>query len=625
MINVVPIPLQLRWILASVLCLLAVISQAAHKSPNVLLILADDLGWSDTTLYGTTKLYETPNLERLAKRGMTFSRAYAASPLCSPTRASLLTGQNPARIGITAPVCHTKTVRLKAAVRAQASPQAKALICDSATRFDTRHHTLAETLKAAGYATAHFGKWHLGPAPWSPLEHGFDIDVPHWPGPGPAGSFVAPWKFPNFKERSPREHIEDRMGDEAVAFMEKHTDKPFFLNYWQFSVHAPFDAKREYISRHRERIDPEDAQRSPTYAAMVQSLDENVGKMLNALDRLGMADNTIVIFYSDNGGNMYNEVDGTTPTSNRPLRGGKATMWEGGIRVPAVFSWPGRIATGARSDAMIQSTDIYPTLLELLDLKPQPDQVFDGVSIVPALRGLPFDRGPMFTYFPHQTRVPDFLPASASVHRGDWKLIRLFHQGSGTRHAYELFNLKQDVGEHNNLASKRPALVAELDALIEGFLTDTEAVVPRPNPNYRPEQQTKAMPGVSPMKNITLKRSNGALEVMATGPDPHLQLIPGKPLSAGKRVFEIRIKSAATTGAQFFWQEKGTRPAYHRDRRIDFKLKGGAVAHDYRIPFEAKRPLTAFRLDPFPGKGAATIESARITDASNNTIYQWKF
>ena len=612
-------------ILASILAIPSVHAQTAPARPNILLILADDLGWSDTTLYGTTKLYETPNLERLANRGMTFTRAYAASPLCSPTRASILTGQNPARIGITAPVCHTRTVRLKPAVRPKAPPQAKALICDSVTRFDTNYHTLAETLKGAGYSTAHFGKWHLGPAPWSPLEHGFDIDIPHWPGPGPAGSFVAPWKFPNFKESAPHEHIEDRMGDEAVRFMERHKDKPFFLNYWQFSVHAPFDAKKEYIARHRKRIDPSDAQRSPTYAAMVQSLDENVGKMLDALDRLGISDNTIVIFYSDNGGNMYNEVDGTTPTSNRPLRGGKATMWEGGVRVPAVFAWPGHIAANSRSDAMIQSTDIYPTLLELLNLRARPGQVFDGVSIVPALNGRPFDRGPMFTYFPHQTRVPDFLPASASVHRDDWKLIRLFHQGDKAAHAYELFNLKNDAGERDNLASKRPDLVAELDSLIAGFLKDTGAVVPKPNPNYNPNLQSTSATGVKPIKNVTLQEQAGTLRVTATGPDPHLQLTPDKPLPAGKLVFAVRIKSPAKTDAQFFWQEKGARPAFHKSRRIDFKLRGGDTSHEYRISFEAKRPLANFRLDPFPGKGRAAIESALIQDTSNNTIYEWKF
>jgi arylsulfatase A-like enzyme len=183
----------------------------------------------------------------------------------------------------------------------------------------TEYRTLAETLKDAGYATAHFGKWHLGPEPYSPLQQGFDVDLPHHPGPGPAGSFVAPWKFANFKEKAPGEHIEDRMATEAVAWMEQTKDKPFYMNYWMFSVHAPFDAKKANIEKHHARIDPKDAQRSPTYAAMIQSMDDAIGTLLDALDRLKLSDNTIIIFTADNGGNMYNEVDGTTPTSNRPL------------------------------------------------------------------------------------------------------------------------------------------------------------------------------------------------------------------------------------------------------------------------------------------------------------------
>ena len=478
--------MKLTTILCAIVAAFSGTLAAAETKPHIIFILADDLGWSDTTLYGTTKLYQTPNLERLAQRGMLFTRAYAASPLCSPTRASILTGMNPARIGITAPNCHLPQVALQPVVREKTPPTSKATLVDSATRLDTRHVTLTERLQAAGYTTGHFGKWHLGPEPYSPLQHGFDVDVPHWPGPGPAGSFVAPWKFKDFKERTPGEHIEDRIGDEAVAFIAAHKDKPFFLNYWQFSVHAPFDAKRELIEKYRPLIDPQSPQRSPTYAAMVQSLDDNVGKMLGALDRFGLADKTAVIFFSDNGGNMYNAVDGTTPTSNAPLRGGKASMFEGGVRVPAIVSWPGVTEAGVRSDAMIQSTDFYPTILNLLGLPPTPNHPLDGKDITPALRGETFDRGPIFTYFPHQPGVPDNLPPSVSVHRGDWKLIRLFYEGEKGAHAYHLYNLKDDLGETNNLSSDKPELVKELDALIETFLADTSAVVPKHNPNYNP-------------------------------------------------------------------------------------------------------------------------------------------
>ncbi|MCR4415941.1 MAG: sulfatase [Thermoguttaceae bacterium] len=482
----------------AILAFLCSRSVAAEDSkPNVLLILADDLGWSDTTLYGTTKFYQTPNIERLAQRGMTFTRAYSASPLCSPTRSAILTGLSPARTGITTPNCHLPHVVLEASPGKSAAANQKAIQPTPVSRLKTDYHTLAKLLKDAGYATGHFGKWHLGPEPYSPLQHGFDVDVPHWPGPGPAGSFVAPWKFPDFKERTPGEHIEDRMAQEAVAFMEKHKDHPFYLNYWQFSVHAPFDAKKALIEKYRARVNPSDPQRSPTYAAMVESMDEAVGTLLDTLDRLKIADRTIIIFTSDNGGNMYNEVDGTTPTSNAPLRGGKATMFEGGTRVPCVVLWPGITAAGARSDALIQSEDFYPTLLEGLGLKLAPGQRFDGVSILPALKGLPLARDAVFQYFPHAPGVPDWLPPSVSVHRADgWKLIRIFHGGDNGAHRYLLFNLRDDLGEKHNLAAQKPELVRELDALIEKFLADTKAVVPIPNPAFDPSKYRPELEGV---------------------------------------------------------------------------------------------------------------------------------
>ena len=456
------------------------------KQPNVVIILADDLGWSDTTLYGTTKFYQTPNIERLAKRGMTLTRAYSASPLCSPTRSALLTGLSPARTGITTPNCHLPQVILEAKTGKSAAPDQKAIQPQPPTRLKQEYRTLAETLKDAGYATGHFGKWHLGSEPYSPLQQGFDVDVPHHPGPSPAGSFVAPWKFANFKEKTPGEHIEDRMADEAVAWMEKNKDRPFYLNYWMFSVHAPFDAKRANIDRHRARVNAADPQRSPTYAAMIQSMDDAIGTLLDALARLQIADNTIVIFTADNGGNMYNEIDGTTPTSNAPLRGGKATMFEGGTRVPGVVVWPGVTAAGSRSDALVQSEDYYPTLLAGLNLQPAEGQRFDGASILPALKGESLPDKAIFQYFPHSPGVPDWLPPAVSVHLGDWKLIRIFYGGEKGAHRFMLFNLRNDLGERNNLAPQHPELVAKLDALIGEFLTDTSAVVPVPNPAFDP-------------------------------------------------------------------------------------------------------------------------------------------
>lgn len=469
--------------------------------PNVLFILADDLGWSDTTLYGHTTFYKTPNVERLARRGMLFTQAYSASPLCSPTRSAILTGLSPARTGITVPNCHLPQVTLEATPGAKAPPDKKSVQPNPVSRLKTEYRTLAESLKEAGYATGHFGKWHLGPEPYSPLQQGFDTDVPHWPGPGPAGSFVAPWKFPDFDADpgEPDQHIEDRMAKEAVAWLERHKDRPFYLNYWMFSVHAPFDAKKALIEQCRARVDPKNPQRCPTYAAMVESMDDAVGTLLDALDRLGLADRTIIVFTSDNGGNMYNEVEGERPTSNAPLRGGKATMYEGGTRVPCAVAWPGITAAGARSAAIIQSEDFYPTFLEGLGLPAAPGQRFDGVSLMPALKGGALDRQAVFQYFPHDPGVPDWLPPAVSVHSGDWKLIRIFYGGESGAHRYLLYNVKDDLGEASNLAAQEPGRVQALDALIETFLKDTKAVVPIPNSafdpaKYRPEDEGKQKP-----------------------------------------------------------------------------------------------------------------------------------
>jgi arylsulfatase A-like enzyme len=484
----------------------------AAEKPNVLFILADDLGWSDTTLYDTTTLYQTPNVERLAKRGMTFRRAYAVSPLCSPTRASILTGLHPARHGITSPVCHLPEVALQARTLPNGPSPSKVTVCKSATRLDTRYETLAETLKDAGYATGHFGKWHLGPEPYSPLQHGFDVDVPHTPTAGPPGGYFSPWKGISLEPRMSREHIEDRMADEAIKFIEKHKDRPFFLNYWQFSVHSPFQAKRPLIEKYRKRVDPNSRQRSPTYAAMVETFDAAVGKLVDALDHFNLLDNTIIFFTSDNGGNTYSHVDGVHPTSNAPLRGGKATLWEGGIRVPCVVIWPGHAEPGTISGALIQSCDFYPTILHMLGLAASENQQFDGISIVPALEGKPLPRESHYSYFPHGLPVPDGIRPAVAVHHGDWKLFRIFHNGDQGAHQWRLYDLVHDVGERNDLAAQHPDIVRELDSRIDRFLTDTDARVPTPNPDYKPRrEQPRTSPEPKerrpkpPSKKISLK------------------------------------------------------------------------------------------------------------------------
>jgi len=540
-------------------------------------------------------------------------------------------------------------VLLTPTVKNSAHPGLKQVGTESVSRLKTSYQTLPKSLKSAGYATGHFGKWHLGPEPYSPLEHGFDVDVPHHAGPGPAGSYVAPWKFKDFDHDPgvPDQHVEDRMAEEAVVWMERHKDKPFFLNYWMFSVHAPFDAKKELIDDYRNKVDPKDAQRSPTYAAMIESMDDAVGTLLDTLDRLKIADQTIVIFASDNGGNMYNEVDGTTPTSNRPLRGGKATMFEGGVLGPCVVVWPKVVKSGSHNETLIQSVDFYPTLLEALDISVQPNQTFDGVSLVPTLKDGSIDREAIFTYFPHNPPVPDWLPPSISVHRGDWKLIRVFHGGphnnGKTSHDYKLYNLKDDIGEQNNLAEENPDLVRELDSLIEQHLQETQAVVPMANLNFdpaqfhperigipadrnKPRQTIKAKPiaGWSP-RNADLKIKQGRLVVTSRSNDPYLSTSLKKPVPPGDYIMEVTMSSTASGRGQFFWQEQGVNPQFFRDRSQSFDIKHDNQTYTYSIPFTSAHPVLAVRLDPGQGVGEVQISAIRLKSSVNKAVHEWVF
>ncbi|MFZ4766401.1 MAG: sulfatase-like hydrolase/transferase, partial [Roseimicrobium sp.] len=381
---------------------------------------------------------------------------------------------------------------------------------------------------------------------------------------------------------------------------------------WMFSVHAPFDAKKANIETHRGRIDPKDAQRSPTYAAMIESMDDAIGTLLDGLDRLKLADNTIIIFTADNGGNMYNEVDGTTPTSNRPLRGGKATMFEGGTRVPGVIVWPGVAAAGSRSDAIIQSEDYCPTLLEGLALKPAEGQRFDGASILPALRGDALADKAVFQYFPHSPGVPDWLPPAVSVHRGDWKLIRIFHGGEKGAHRHLLFNLRDDLGEKNDLAAQKPELVTELDTMIEKFLSDTKAVVPVPNPafdpaKYRPELEGKQQPkgkakapakgkddGDPALQGWKARDCKGSvkvgiLRITDIGSECFLGFSASK--HSGPSIAKFRIKAKAGT-SHFDWLPSGTGG---QAQRSEFSLKGSDW-EEITVELRAEGPLGIVRL-----------------------------
>lgn len=492
---------------------------AEQRRPNILFILCDDLGAHDPHCFGST-YHETPNIDRLAARGVKFTQAYAASPLCSPTRSSILAGVYPARSGITAPVCHLPQIQLEKKLAA-GNPSTRALNADSVTRLKTEYFTLAETLHEAGYATAHFGKWHLGHnLPQNPNDHyepkdqGFDFDFPHTPkAAGPGGGYLAPWKFitdTNITGK-PGEHIEDRMSDEAAKYIRAHKDKPFFVNYWAYSVHSPWNARKDYIEHFKKTADAKKTQHNPLYAAMVRSLDDGVGNLLKAIDDAGVADNTIIVFFSDNGGWAYppkaTDPEGFTDmpaTSNLPQRSGKASLYEGGTREPMIVVWPGKVTPGTVNDALFQSTDFYPTLLAMVGLKPRAGVKLDGFDQSGTLLGQPSPRDRVFCHFPHGSpnqaqNIPGFLPGTY-VRKGDWKLLRFYADNDDGSDRFELYDLAHDIGESNNLAMDKPELVRELTALINGFLKDTEAVVPVRNPNYRRGDASPASGKLAPSK-----------------------------------------------------------------------------------------------------------------------------
>ncbi len=647
--------------------LLLMVATATEPPKNIVLILADDLGWADTTLYGKTSLYETPNIQRLAARGMTFSSAYA-SPICSPTRGSIITGQNPARHGMTAPAAHLPDVRFDPVAGENGPPHQKSTNVKSATRLDPSLPTLGKKLKSAGYSTAHFGKWHLGREPHSPLELGFDVDIPHWYGPGPKTGYLDPWDYPNLKEGAPGEHIEDRMSQEAVAWLKKRDrTKPFFMNYWQFSVHAPFGAKPELIDHYRKKIKRGSAQQSPTYAAMVHSLDDAVGTLLDALDEEGIADQTVIIFYSDNGGNIHcglEETDAsgekyiTAITSNHPLRGGKGGIHEGGVRVPAVVAWPGVTKPGSRSDVRIQSNDLYPTILRMLNIEQRKDHVIDGVDFAKALRGEEMDRGPMFTHVPGHGNTPQWLPPSMSVHHGDWKLIRTFHYGEEGNHEYRLYNLRDDIGEHKNLAADNPEKVKALDKLIEDYIAEAKVVVPLPNPNFDPTKFDRStigvqagglkMPGASKKpqqkpgtaKPASTVNTKSMLGWIAKGGDVTVQgdslrftpngrqpfLANAKVRASGPVEVKLRIRTGGNGTARLQWRTESQELFPKTGQSKSFAVTGGDW-QELNVSLAVKGRLVHLRLFPPAEKQPVEIDWVEImqTEGDDNKRQRWDF
>lgn len=461
-------------------------SVAVQRSPNIVFILTDDLGQRDLGCYGST-FYETPYVDSLARDGARFTDAYAACPVCSPTRASIMSGQWPQRSGV--------TDYIGAAQPDKWNRNTVLRPASYTDRLDLSLPTLAKSLKEAGYATFFAGKWHLGPEGWWPEDQGFDINRGGHDRGGPYGGkqYFSPYGNPRLSDGPDGEHLPDRLATETAQFMEAHRDRPFFAFLSFYSVHTPLMAREDLqlkYERKREQQGLEDAwgregerdvrlvQNHAVYAGMVEAMDLAVGKVLNKLDELALRDNTLVIFTSDNGGLSTSEG---WPTSNLPLRGGKGWLYEGGIREPLLVRWPSQVASGQTVSTPVSSPDFFPTLLEVARCTPPATAVLDGVSLLSVLRGeVPTDR-PLFWHYPHygnQGGAP-----GAAVRCGEWKLIEWYEDDR-----VELFNLAQDASEQHNLADEQPDRVEALRQRLHAWQRAVGAQFATPNAVYDPAQ-----------------------------------------------------------------------------------------------------------------------------------------
>lgn len=435
---------------------------AAAKT-NFVFILADDFGWRDLGCYGNP-YFATPNIDRLASQGARFTNAYAACPVCSPTRASIMTGKFPARTGVTDWIPGR-----------QSDPKGPVITPHTANELMLSETTIAERLKPAGYRSASIGKWHLGGEGYLPTDQGFDVNIGGNQSGSPPRSpkpYFGPFELPNLKA-GPGEFLTERLTQAAEGFIAQNKANPFLVYLAHYTVHIPLGARDADVERHREKAK---GRYNPVYAAMVESLDESVGGVLEEIDRAGVADRTMVVFFSDNGGLRYEGKSRQPVTDNSPLRAGKGHLYEGGIREPLIVRYPGVVKPGSVIDTPVCSVDVYPTFCDVAGVKPGD---VDGVSLLPLLRGGRLRPRPLFWHYPHYSNQGG-EPGSA-IRDGDWKLIEFLSDGRR-----ELFNLKDDIGEKVNLVEARPDIARKLSAELDAWRKKAGAIMPARNPNADP-------------------------------------------------------------------------------------------------------------------------------------------
>ncbi|MCS7467122.1 sulfatase [Stieleria sp. ICT_E10.1] len=484
--NLVRNVLDHRFATALILAMFASTLAAADKRPNVILFLADDLGWNGVRSFGSD-FHETPNVDALAAQGVRFTDAYSACTVCSPSRAAIMTGKYPARLHLTD------------FIAGQAAPYAKLSIPDWTKYLPHSEVTVAEALKAGGYKTAHVGKWHLNPKGrdanrYQPTDHGFDVQVMKPPAKGyfltrPAGSFQK------------GDFTTDYFADEASKIIDRWKNERFFL-YFAFDVpHTPIQGKQQLVDAFAAKVDSNAIHHNPTYAAMVRSMDDAIGTVLNALQRNGIEDETVVIFTSDNGGLSHKFRKPTGFTNNDPLRRGKGSAYEGGTRVPMVVRWPGVAPAGSICREPVIGNDLYPTVLQLASVSGDASHNadVDGRSLVPLFQDpqARLDREAIYWHYPHYHAGGFALPGEpnngtysngpysngpySAIRAGKWKLIEYFEDDR-----VELYDLESDVGESNDLASREPRQAAELRSQLQAWRRNVGAQLPQPNPNHDP-------------------------------------------------------------------------------------------------------------------------------------------
>lgn len=453
--------------------------------PNVIVFLVDDLGYSDVGCYGSS-YYETPHIDRLAESGMRFTHAYASSTLCSPTRASLLTGKNPARLHI------THAIPIKGYKRIHGGRGTPLKDADYVMNLPLEEVTIAEALKNAGYATASIGKWHVCDDPaYYPEYQGFDVNI-GGNGHGHTGGHFYPYRgkwrmaegYPweewnTLPDGKAGEYLTDRLTAEALRFIDQHRDSPFFIYLSHYAVHTPIQAKKSIQARY-ETKEPDSSKGhvKPAYAAMIESVDASMGAILEKLEESGLADNTIVIFTSDNGG--FGKQ-----TSNYPFRGNKGNFYEGGIRVPLIIRWPGITTRPSVSDVPVITTDLYPSILNMAGLSLMPEQHVDGISLLPVLKreGVQ-NRDALYWHFPNYVGPghPNAAGPVSVIRYGPWKLIESLENGK-----VELYDLANDVREAKNLAPSQSGLVDSLKEMLAVWRIAADVQMPVKNPDYRPD------------------------------------------------------------------------------------------------------------------------------------------